>query len=100
MSADEKKPEPKWISDLSRVASVAQRMERKTKGTFGAANKGKRLTAWFCACGWEGSSQELKAGPERALLPDVWRRRTKGEVNELAGTFMLRGRYASSSPST
>ena len=69
MSADEKKPEPKWISDLSRMASVAQRMERKTKGTFGAANKGKHLTAWFCACGWKGSSQELKAGQNGLSCP-------------------------------
>jgi hypothetical protein len=51
VSADEKKPEPKWISDLARVASVAQRMERSSKGTFGAANKGKRLMAWVPAAG-------------------------------------------------
>jgi hypothetical protein len=69
VSADEKKPEPKWISDLARVASVAQRMERRSKGTFGAANKGKRLMAWFCACGWEGSSQELKAGQNGLACP-------------------------------
>ena len=69
VSTNEKKPEPKWISDLSRMASVAQRMERRSKGTFGAANKGKRLTAWFCACGWEGSSQELKAGQNALSCP-------------------------------
>src|SRR5918994_7880282 len=69
VSADEKKTEPKWISDLSRVALVAQRMERRSKGTFGAANKGKRLTAWVCACGWEGSSQELKAGQNGLSCP-------------------------------
>jgi DNA polymerase V len=64
-----REPEPKWISDLSRMASVAQRMERRSKGTFGAANKGKRLKAWFCACGWEGSSQELKAGQNALSCP-------------------------------
>jgi hypothetical protein len=69
VSGNEKKPEPKWISDLSRMASVAQRMERRSKGTFGAANKGKGLRAWFCACGWEGSSQELKAGQNALSCP-------------------------------
>ena len=44
VSADEKKPGAAVCrSDLSRMASVAQRMERRSKGTFGAANKGKRL---------------------------------------------------------
>ena len=69
MSADEKKPEPKWISDLARAASVAQRREPRSSGTFGAATKGKRLTAWVCACGWEGSSQELKTGQNGLSCP-------------------------------
>ena len=25
--------------------------------------------AWFCACGWEGSSQELKAGKNGLACP-------------------------------
>ena len=70
MSADEKKPEPKWIGRLSRMAAASSRMERTPEGgTFGAANKGKRLTAWICACGWEGSSQELKTGQNGLSCP-------------------------------
>jgi hypothetical protein len=56
-------------SDLSRVASVAQRMGQRPNGTFGAASEGKRLMTWSCACGWEGSSQELKAGPDGLACP-------------------------------
>ena len=69
MSDDERKPEPKWIGRLSRAATVAQRMDQRLKGTFGAASEGKRLMTWSCACGWEGSSQELKAGQNGLACP-------------------------------
>ena len=70
MSADEKKPEPEWIGRLSRMAAASSRMERTPEGgTFGAASKGKRLIAWSCSCGWNGSSRDLKAGPDGLACP-------------------------------
>jgi hypothetical protein len=44
-------------------------MKQRRTGTLGAASEGKRVMAWSCACGWEGSSQELKAGRDGLACP-------------------------------
>jgi hypothetical protein len=69
MSGDAKPREPAWIGKLSRMGVTAERMQGKSKGTFGAANSGRRLFAWSCACGWQGTSRELKAGPDGLACP-------------------------------
>jgi hypothetical protein len=51
------------------MGMTAQRMQGKSRGTFGAASPVKRLMAWSCACGWEGTSRELKAGPDGLACP-------------------------------
>jgi hypothetical protein len=61
--------EPQWIGRLSRIGAMAQRSEGKSKGTFGAANEGRRLMAWSCACGWHGTSRDLKAGADGLACP-------------------------------
>jgi hypothetical protein len=48
---------------------TAQRMQGKSKGTFGAASTVKHLMAWSCACGWAGTSRELNAGPKGLACP-------------------------------
>ena len=67
MSEEAKKPEPAWIGN--RMGRIAEALKGKSKGTFGAANAVKRLMAWSCACGWEGTSRELKAGPDGLACP-------------------------------
>ena len=69
MSDDARKPEPRWIGRLSRMGVTAERMQGKSRGTFGAASAGKQLFAWSCACGWQGSSRELKAGSDGLACP-------------------------------
>jgi hypothetical protein len=69
VSDDHHKLEPAWIGRLSRMGVTAQRMQGKSRGTFGAASTGKQLFAWSCACGWEGTSRELKAGPDGLACP-------------------------------
>jgi hypothetical protein len=54
-------PEPAWIDRLSRMGATAERMQGRSRGTFGAASKVKQLMAWSCACGWHGTSRDLKA---------------------------------------
>jgi hypothetical protein len=44
-------------------------MQGISRGTFGAASTVKTLMAWSCACGWQGTSRELKAGPEGLACP-------------------------------
>ena len=53
MSDTSEKPrrEPSWIGRLSRIGARAERMQGKSRGTFGAASTGKQLIAWSCACG-------------------------------------------------
>jgi hypothetical protein len=69
VSDDAKPREPSWIGRLSRIGVTAERMQGKSRGTFGAASDGKRLFAWSCSCGWEGTSGELKAGPDGLACP-------------------------------
>ena len=69
MNDNEKPREPRWIGRLSRVGRVAESLRGKSKGTFGATSEGKWLMAWSCACGWQGTSRELKAGPEGLACP-------------------------------
>jgi hypothetical protein len=66
MSDTSEKPrrEPSWIGRLSRMGATAERMQGKSRGTFGAASTGKQLFAWSCACGWEGTSRELDCALE------------------------------------
>jgi hypothetical protein len=62
-------------------------MERRSKGTFGRREQ-RQAPHGLVLClrlGRVGTGTEGR--PERALLPDVWRRRTKGEVDELAARF-------------
>jgi hypothetical protein len=66
---DEKKPELAWIGRLSHAATVATRMKQRRIGSLGAASEGKRLMAWSCACGWKGSSRDLKVGPDGLACP-------------------------------
>jgi hypothetical protein len=49
----------------SRMNATAQRTQGKSRGTFGAASTVKTLMA----CGWQGTSRELKAGPEGLACP-------------------------------
>src|SRR5918995_3576557 len=53
-----RKPEPPWLGRLSRMGETAQRMQGKSRGTFGAASTVKMLMEWSCACGWQGTSRE------------------------------------------
>jgi hypothetical protein len=53
----------------SRMNVTAQGTQGKSRGTFGAASPGKTLMAWSCACGWQGTSRELKAGPGGLACP-------------------------------
>jgi hypothetical protein len=64
-----RKFEPPWIGRLSRMGVTAERMQGKSRGTFGAASAVKQLMAWSCACRWQGTSRELKAGPEGLACP-------------------------------
>jgi hypothetical protein len=41
-----RKPEPAWIGRLSRTGVAAQRMQGKSRGTFGPASTVKQLMAW------------------------------------------------------
>jgi Methylpurine-DNA glycosylase (MPG) len=43
--------------------------KQKRIGSLGAASEGKRLMAWSCACGWKGSSRDLKVGPDGLACP-------------------------------
>jgi hypothetical protein len=65
-----RKPEPAWIGRLSRRMGVAaQRMQGKSRGTFGPASTVKQLMAWSCACGWQGTSRDLKARRDGLACP-------------------------------
>ena len=73
--------EPEWLTRLAQAGTQAsaqkQRRERRP-GSLGAASEGKRLMLWTCNCGWNGTSQELKAGPSGVSCPEC------GEVPEKA----------------
>jgi hypothetical protein len=75
MNDNEKPREPRWIGRLSRMGVTAHRMQGKSKGTFGAASTVKQFMAWSCACGLQGTSRDLKAGPEGLACPGLRRRR-------------------------
>jgi hypothetical protein len=70
---DAPRKEPAWLTKLATVAAQApanhQRYRNARLGSTGAANAGKRVTTWSCACGWSGSSQELKAGAGGVCCP-------------------------------
>jgi hypothetical protein len=61
--------EPGWIGRASRMGATAERLQGKSRGTFGAASAGKTLMAWSCACGWQGTSRELRAGMDGLACP-------------------------------
>ena len=69
MTDKTRKPEPAWIGRLSRIGVAAQRMQGKSRGTFGPASTVKQLMGWSCACGWHGTSRNLKAGPDGLACP-------------------------------
>jgi hypothetical protein len=57
------------IGRLSRIGVAAQRMQGKSRGTFGPASTVKQLMAWSCAWGWHGTSRNLKADPDGLACP-------------------------------
>jgi len=63
--------EPEWITKLA-AAGVNAARDRQYRdrrlGTHGAANEGRRLLAWGCACGWRGSGGELQLERKTAAL--------------------------------
>ena len=69
MTDSTRKPEPAWIGRLSRMGVTAERMQGKSRGTFGAASTVKQLMAWSCVCGWQGTSRDLKAGRDGLACP-------------------------------
>jgi hypothetical protein len=75
-----RKPEPPWLGRLSRMGETAQRMQGKSRGTFGAASTVKMLMEWSCACGWQGTSRESQGWPGWARVPALRRRRVEAEV--------------------
>jgi hypothetical protein len=68
MSDDAKPREPAWIGKLSRIGHVAQAMQGRSRGTFGAASEGRSVTGWSCTCGWQGEARELHLERRTAAL--------------------------------
>jgi hypothetical protein len=64
-----RQPEPAWIGRLSRMGVTAQQMQGKSRGSFGPASTVKQLMAWSCACGWQGTSRNFKAGRNGLAFP-------------------------------
>jgi hypothetical protein len=69
MNDNEEPREPRWIGRLSQMGRVAESLRGKSQDTFGAASPVKQLMAWSCACGWQGTSRNLKAGPDGLACP-------------------------------
>jgi hypothetical protein len=69
MNDNEKPREPRWIRRLARMGRVAETFRGKSQDTFGPASTVKQLMAWSCACGWQGTSRDLKPRRDGLACP-------------------------------
>ena len=67
----EKTRKPDCVSRSSlHMGVTAEPMQGESRGTF----DGKRLMAWSCACGWHGTSRELRRARWACVSSLRWRR--------------------------
>src|SRR3954463_7384033 len=80
--------EPAWLTKLAAAGVNAARDRQyhdRRLGTHGAANKGRHLAVWGCACGSAGGMRELKAGGGGLTCPACGgARRAEGAVGSSA----------------
>jgi hypothetical protein len=65
----------KQTNNLARLGHVAkEEVQRRAwakhqAGSAGAANEGRSLTGWTCACGWSGTMRDLKVVGSQPTCP-------------------------------
>ena len=75
MSNDESKS-LKRLDQLGRATKAeAERRQwaKRQAGTTGAANEGRSIKLWLCACGWTGGVRDLQVVEGRPTCPSCGR---------------------------